>query len=162
MPITMRKRNTGFIVQSLDHATVIFSFRTEVVEQKFLMSAQHFGDLLHWLEARAHSAGGPCLQICRGPGRASVEPEAPEAFLELPGTRCGSERSENRVELGPGLAANLGGAFQQQKSTALGAGPLLLGAQPTLLATAHLINRLIEVLGDVEWIVRGKDYFPTY
>jgi len=129
MTKAMCKRNTRFIVQALDHAAVILAFGAEIVEQEFLMGAKHAGYLFHRFNPRAHGAGGPCFQVSGRPGRTAVEPEAPEAFLEFPGSGRGPERSENRVEFGPGLASNLGGTFQQQEAPALGAGALLLGAQ---------------------------------
>ena len=99
----MRKRNSGFVVQALDHATVVLAFGVEVLEQKFLVSTQHAGDLLHLFEARSYGAGGPCPQIGRSPGRAAVEPEAPKAFLEFPGARRGPQRGKYRVEFGPSV-----------------------------------------------------------
>ena len=52
-----RKLNTGFVVQSLDHAAVILAFCPEVIEQKLFMAAQHSGNLAHGLEARAQGTG---------------------------------------------------------------------------------------------------------
>ena len=147
-----RKRDAGLVVHSLDHGVGVLALGAEVVEQKILVSAQHAGDLLHRFDARAHGAGGPALEIGRRPGRAAVDPEAAEALLEFPGARGLAERGEHGAELFASLAAHLGAALEQQEASALG----LLGgglvAQPGLLAAAHGIDRLVEVLGDVEGI----------
>jgi len=148
----MRKRNARFIVQTFDHAAVILAFGVEIVEQEILVGAEHASDLFHGFEPGAQGAGGPSFQIGRRPGGAAIEPEAPEAFLEFPCARRGPERSENRVEFGPGLSANFARSSQEQEASALGAGALLFGAQAGLLAPAHLIERLVEVFGDVEGV----------
>ena len=75
-----RKLNSGFVVQTLDHADVILALRPEVIEQKFVMTAQHVGHLAHGFETRAQGTGGPCLEVGSRPGGAAVLPELAKAF----------------------------------------------------------------------------------
>jgi len=147
-----RKRDPGFVIHSLDHGVGILSFGAEVVKQKVLMFAQHFGDLGHRRETRAHGSGCPGFEICRRPGGTSVLPEVPEAFLEFPCTGGCSESREHGFEFVPGLAAHFGAAPQQEEPTAFGLFARGLVFQPGLFPTAHGVHRLVEVFGNVKRI----------
>ena len=72
----------GLIVETLDHATGDHLLGLEIVENEGPVRAQHLGDLLHRLDAGAHSLPAPVVHELPGPGRRGVVPELLEVFFE--------------------------------------------------------------------------------
>src|SRR5450759_4245576 len=56
-----------------------------VVEQSFLVAAQHLDDLLHRLQAAPHGVVRPCLEEAFGSTFVAIAPELAEVLLDAPG-----------------------------------------------------------------------------
>ena len=72
----------GLVVETLDHATGDDLLGLELVENEGPVRAQHLGDLLHRLDARAHGLPAPVIQELSGPHWGGVVPELVEVFFE--------------------------------------------------------------------------------
>ena len=59
----------GFVVQALDDAAGKLLFGPEVVDEQLAVGAHGAGELLNWIDARAHCAGAPCVEELGGPCR---------------------------------------------------------------------------------------------
>lgn len=146
------KRNSCFVVQSLDNSAVVDPFGVEVVDEQRLVGAEHAGNLLHWRETGAHGAGCPCPEVCGGPGGAAVGPEFAETLFKFPCAGGCPKGRKHSIEFVSGLAANFGPVFQEQEASALGPGSLFFGAQAGLLSTAHVVDGFVEMLGNMETV----------
>ena len=123
-----------------------------VVEQPFLVAAQHLDDLLHRLQATSHGVVRPGFEEAFGRTLVAVAPELAEVLLDTPGPtrlqvelvqctkRNGFSTSTIRVTFQPGPFA-----ARQWRGSSLG--------QPFVLLLSHCINCLTEVLGNVELVM---------
>src|SRR5262245_29084360 len=76
----------GLVVEALDHSAGELLLGSEIVENQFAVTSQGLGDLLHWLDARAHSLLTPLVEELGGPSRRVVFPELLEVFVEQVGS----------------------------------------------------------------------------
>ena len=70
----------GLVVHSF-HGTIADT-QVEIVEDAFLMTAEHPSKIAHGLEPRMGGPPKPLLQEAPGPAFALILPELPEALLE--------------------------------------------------------------------------------
>jgi hypothetical protein len=59
----------GLVVQAFNDAAREPSLGSEIVEEQLTMAAQRLGDLLHWLDARAHDLLAPVVEELASPRR---------------------------------------------------------------------------------------------
>ncbi len=142
--------HSDLVVEALDGTVGDFTFGPEPIENKFLVGAEHAGDLAHGLDTTAQSAFAPDIQEGSGPSEGSVGPEVMESFLEHPGSGGGQFGMEKSVEFLLGVAADAAATAQQFPAHVFELGGLRSAAQLAALGAAHLIDGLVEVGGDVE------------
>ncbi len=123
-----------------------------VVEQPFLVAAQHLDDLFHRLQAAPHGVVGPGFEEPFGSTFVAVAPELAEVFLDAPGpTRLQIELVQDPKRDGFSASTiwvlSQPGSFaaRQWRSTCLG--------QLAVLLLSDSIHCLTEVLGDVELVM---------
>src|SRR5450830_713351 len=123
-----------------------------VVEQPFLVAAQHLDDLLHRLQAAPHGVVRPGFEEPFGSALVAVAPELAEVLLDAPGpTRLQVELVQGPKRDGFSASAiwvlSQPGPFaaRQWRGTCLG--------QLAVLLLSDSIHCLTEVLGDVELVM---------
>ena len=78
------------------------------------MAAQHAGDLLHGLEARAHDLDAPLIQERTGPVNRSVVPEVVKPFPQQHGADGAQVVLHELAQTGALIARLIGWSFQEQ------------------------------------------------
>ena len=147
-----RKRDAALVVESLGHRVGELSLGAEVVEEQFLVGAQHPGYPAHGLYARAQGAGCPLFEEGGGPCLAAVFPELPETLLEFPGARGAAQHAQNGLELGAGMPPDPAATFEQQEAATLELLPGILPLDAALLAAPDLVHGGVEMLDYMEWV----------
>jgi len=139
-----------FVVEALDDPAGELSFGPEPVQQQGPMFPQSAGNLLHWLNLRAHRFCAPFVQKLPCPIRRSVRPEELKLLLQ--------EIASNRFQVVLQKVRQFGFlSFRQvlrpfeQQPAALGQHRFItLILQLFRLLGAHFVNRLVQVGHDVE------------
>src|SRR6202041_2900050 len=118
------------------------------------MRLQHSGYLLHRLQAAAQGPSAPALEKSSSPGRRLVGPEMMEGLLQSPCPRRSQFAGQQGVELLAGKPTHTAPLAQQRPTHILQLLAFFLarGTQAGTLSAAHLVHRLVHVLGDVESI----------
>lgn len=114
------------------------------------MGAEHASDFLDGGDAAAEGLVDPDIEEGACPDWTLVAPELLKGLLEFPSSGGVAQGSEHGVEFGAGLSANAGTAFEQDEASALDGFFCGFGTEARLFTAADLIDRGIEVLGDME------------
>jgi len=142
--------HSDLVVEAFGGAVGDLAFGSEPIEDEFFVRAEHAGDFAHGLDAAAEGALSPDTQKGAGPSDGTVAPKVVEALLEHPCPAGGQFAAEELMESEPGFAPDAAAPAQQFPAHAFELGRLGLAAQAGALGAADLIDRLVEMRGDVE------------
>jgi len=123
-----------------------------VVEQPFLVTAQHLDNLLHRLQAASHRVVGPGFEEALGSAFVAVAPELAEVLFDAPGpTRLQVELVQCPKR--DGFSASAIGIISQPSPFAAHQWRSARLRELAVLLLSDSIHRLTEVLGDVEFVM---------
>ena len=114
------------------------------------MAAQHAGDLLHRLDARAHDLDAPLVEERPGPIDGAVVPEVVEPFPQQHGPDGPQVVVDELAQAGALLARLILPALQEQPARLREERLSPALAERADFGAADLIDRVAQVLGDME------------
>ena len=139
------------VVQSLDAAERDFVLGLAVRNDAVPMTLDHGGELLKGLQPLPLEAVLPVVEELPGPGLALVIPQLPKRFLEQIGRVEPLIGGEQRLKRLAAIEVQVLPVRQQGIAVALDE-TALLALYPTILGPAHVIQRLVQMAQDVEFV----------
>jgi hypothetical protein len=125
-----------------------------IVKQIKQVALKHLGHRNHWLEPAAHGTGIPQLEKAQSGARIGTFPEMAKLFFERPGATDFEIAIEQRAQLGAAPAVEL---FRREEKKELAPLEGLFSSllKLAVLGAPHLIDRFIEMFGDVEAVMHN-------
>ena len=125
-----------------------------IVKEIEQVTLKHLGRCDHWLEPAAHCTGIPQLEKAQSCTCIGTFPKVAKLFFECPGSTDFEIAIEQVAQPGAAPAVEVF-RREEKKEFATLQGLFSLLLELAMLGAAHLIDRFVEMFGDVEAVVNN-------